>query len=184
MPRWQSLFAALRDENIEVSGNDMPRPVGGGDISSAWRLNAVDAQVFLKTGPASSYDMLLAVAAGLRELAAADAVRVPKALGCVSSGTECVLALEWIDFQPGDVATERMLGSRLARLHRQTRDRFGWDRDNTIGSTPQKNAWNDDWVSFFREQRLAFQLELAQAALQVRTLPDAVPAQGRPLAQR
>jgi hypothetical protein len=92
MPQWQSLFTVLRDHDINVSAQDMPRPVGGGDISSAWRIRADDKPVFLKTGPASSYDMFLAEAEGLRELAKADALRVPRVLGCVSSGEESMLA--------------------------------------------------------------------------------------------
>jgi len=35
--------------------------------------------------------------------------------------------------------------------------------DNTIGSTPQINAERADWVDFWREQRLGYQLELAAA---------------------
>jgi protein-ribulosamine 3-kinase len=29
-----------------------------------------------------------------------------------------------------------------------------------LGSTPQKNPWTDDWISFFRDHRLGFQLQL------------------------
>ena len=57
MPEWQTLFSALREHDINVSDRDMPRPVGGGDISAAWRVKTDDNSVFLKTGPASSYDM-------------------------------------------------------------------------------------------------------------------------------
>ncbi len=38
---------------------------------------------------------------------------------------------------------------------------FGWKRDNTIGSTPQRNGTSSDWVEFFRERRLRTQLDLA-----------------------
>jgi len=161
MPRWQSLFSVLREHDIRVSAQDMPRPVGGGDVSSAWRVRAGDRHVFLKTGPASAHDMFLAEADGLRELAGAGAVRVPNVLGCVSSGNESLLALEWIDFDISDTACERKLGTQLAALHRVTADRFGWHRDNTIGATPQRNTWSDDWVGFFAEHRLGYQLELA-----------------------
>ncbi|MDH4072225.1 MAG: fructosamine kinase family protein [Gammaproteobacteria bacterium] len=161
MPRWQRLFPILREHDIRVSSQDMPRPVGGGDISSAWRARAGDRHVFLKTGPGSAYDAFLAEADGLRELASAGAVRVPKVLGCVTSGSEALLALEWIDFGIASGETERKLGAQLAAQHRVTAERFGWHRDNTIGATPQMNAWNDDWVEFFGEQRLGFQLGLA-----------------------
>lgn len=161
MPQWQHLFSALRDQDIKVSGNDMPRPVGGGDISSAWRVRTDDHPVFLKTGPASSYEMFLAESEGLKALDRAGAIRVPKVIGCVCSRKDSLLALEWIEFEPGNSSTEQLLGKQLALQHRCLGEQFGWHRDNTLGSTPQHNAWNDDWVSFFAEHRLGFQLELA-----------------------
>jgi fructosamine-3-kinase len=161
MPQWQSLFTVLREHDINVSAQDMPRPVGGGDISAAWRVNADNQPVFLKTGPAESYDAFLAEADGLRELAKANAVRVPKVLGCISSGNESMLALEWIDFEIASDDTEVKLGRQLAKLHRVCQEKFGWTRDNTIGATPQPNKQSDDWVKFFGEQRLAYQLDLA-----------------------
>ena len=53
------------------------------------------------------------------------------------------------------------LGSALAELHRTTAKAHGWHRDNTIGTTPQDNAWTDDWATFFRDRRIAPQLALA-----------------------
>lgn len=38
---------------------------------------------------------------------------------------------------------------------------FGFLQDNFIGTTPQPNGWKDNWVDFWREQRLGFQLQLA-----------------------
>jgi fructosamine-3-kinase len=49
----------------------------------------------------------------------------------------------------------------LANAHRRPGPRFGWSRDNYIGSTPQANAWCDDWAEFWRDRRLRPQLELA-----------------------
>src|SRR5215831_14880566 len=50
----------------------------------------------------------------------------------------------------------------LRALHAVTTARFGWWRDNTIGRTPQANAWNADWTEFFRECRLRPQLALGE----------------------
>lgn len=161
MPEWQTLFTVLRENDINVSLQDMPRPVGGGDISAAWRIKTEKNSVFLKTGPADSLAMFQAEADGLRELQKADAIRVPNVLGCVSSGPECLLALEWIEFELADSRTEKMLGQQLAKQHRFRESRFGWHKDNMIGRTPQHNLWNDDWVEFVAEDRLGFQLELA-----------------------
>ena len=67
--------------------------------------------------------------------------------------------LEYLPLVPhGDAA---QLGWQLAQQHRVGAPQFGWSRDNWIGATPQPNAWMDDWVSFWRDQRLGFQLRLA-----------------------
>ena len=55
------------------------------------------------------------------------------------------------------------MGKQLAEMHRVgSNDRFGWERNNTIGSTPQINTWMPQWSDFFAQQRIAYQLELAQ----------------------
>jgi fructosamine-3-kinase len=46
-------------------------------------------------------------------------------------------------------------------MHKMTGEHFGWRRNNTIGSTPQINTPGDDWVNFWRQHRLGYQLELA-----------------------
>ncbi len=142
---------------------DEPRAqaVGGGDISAAWRIDSPDGAVFLKTGPASSYDMFAGEAEGLAELASADAIRVPAVITAGVEGDLAFAAFEWIDFGSPGRDTERRLGEQLAVMHRTTQQRFGWHRDNTIGATPQRNDWSDDWVTFLCEKRLGFQLELA-----------------------
>ncbi|HBK66181.1 MAG TPA: hypothetical protein DD000_22500, partial [Cyanobacteria bacterium UBA11166] len=40
--------------------------------------------------------------------------------------------------------------------------KFGWHRNNTIGSTPQINTWTDNWVEFFIKHRLEYQFQLAR----------------------
>jgi len=47
-------------------------------------------------------------------------------------------------------------------LHEEARaGKFGFPVPNTIGGTPQPNEWDDDWVRFFREQRIGHQVRLA-----------------------
>ena len=160
MPDWTAIRSALNDAGIDA-GNATPRPVSGGDISSAWRLDAPDQSLFLKTGPASSYEMFAAEAEGLAELAQANAVRVPEALAFGEHAGSAFVALEWLQLDNAGSTCERLLGQQLAALHRNTKPRCGWHRDNTIGLTPQHNPWSDDWVEFYREHRLGYQLELA-----------------------
>jgi fructosamine-3-kinase len=116
---------------------------------------------FVKTGPASALDMFEAEVEGLRELALASAIRVPAVIDCGIENGKAFIALERLHFQPATHATETILGEQLAALHRHAEKRHGWHRDNTIGLTPQHNPWTSDWVGFFREHRLRFQLDLA-----------------------
>jgi fructosamine-3-kinase len=134
----------------------------GGGFASCQRWQSSAGPVFVKVAPLAREAALEAEAEALRELTAANAVRVPAVLGFGTSGDRAFLALEWIEFGPAAAGTEARLGEQLARLHRTTASRFGWHRDNTIGATPQRNDWATDWVDFFARQRLGFQLDLVE----------------------
>jgi fructosamine-3-kinase len=134
----------------------------GGGFASCQRWQSSAGPVFVKMAPLAREAALEAEAEALRELTAANAVRVPAVLGSGTSGDRAFLALEWIEFGSASAATEALLGEQLARLHRTTASRFGWHRDNTIGATPQRNDWSTDWVDFFARQRLGFQLDLVE----------------------
>lgn len=144
-----------------------PQPSGvvqGGSVSRCLRWTGEGGDAFVKLAPAALLDVFQAEAEGLQALADAGALRIPAVLGVGEAGGQAVLALEWMELSAAsddDAAAHSQLGERLAMQHRVTAARFGWHRDNTIGATPQPNAWDDDWVRFFREQRLGFQLDLA-----------------------
>jgi fructosamine-3-kinase len=136
--------------------------VGGGSIAECMHWQGATGDVFLKLAPVDRRSALEAEATGLAELAAAAAIRVPAVLGTGAAGATAWLALEWIDFRTPGRHAEAVLGERLAALHRVGAPRFGWHRDNTIGGSPQRNPWDDDWARFFVRQRLAPQLALAE----------------------
>lgn len=100
-------------------------------------------------------------AEGLQEIAGADSIRVPAVVGCGVAGETAYIALEWLSFDRPHANTEQDFGEQLASMHRHTRERFGWHRDNTIGLTPQPNPWGDNWVEFLRDHRIGYQLRLA-----------------------
>lgn len=163
MPDWQAIFEGLRSDGIDIADTSTPYPVGGADIGAAWRIATDSGPIFLKTGNAAAFDMLDSQADGLRELEQAAAVRVPQVLASGQIGTDSFLALEWLSLERPDAATAARLGRQLAAQHRQRKERFGWHRNNTIGHTPQMNACDDNWIRFFSERRLGFQLALAAA---------------------
>ena len=114
---------------------------------------------FIKLNSASRADMFAAEALGLRELQDSHTLRVPETVCWGDDGESAYLVLE--DLELGGRGDLAALGEGLAAMHRVTRERFGWDTDNTIGSTLQINTCEHNWVDFWRTQRLQFQLELA-----------------------
>lgn len=140
-------------------------PVGGGCIHTALRLdgNAADGprSYFAKTNEMAHAPMFAAEADGLAALRAAGAIRVPAVVACGDDGERCWLVLEWLELVPLDERSAAALGEALAAQHRLPQPRFGWNRDNFIGSTPQANGWSDDWLDFWRGRRLLAQLRLA-----------------------
>ncbi len=107
--------------------------------------------------------MFEAEADGLNELRATGEVRVPEVIDCGITNGQSYIDLERLELEPTTQNSEQCFGEQLARLHRHTQDQFGWFRDNTIGLTPQRNNLTDNWIAFYREHRLGFQVELAVA---------------------
>jgi protein-ribulosamine 3-kinase len=135
--------------------------VGGGSISQAFTLAGTDGRrFFVKRNQAGRRPMFEAEAAGLGELARCAALRVPRAVAIADHGESCFLVLEHLDL--GGRPSGAALGRGVAALHAITGPGFGWTMDNFIGSTPQPNTPGPDWVSFYRDQRLAFQRRLAR----------------------
>lgn len=133
--------------------------VSGGCINRAAVLADRERAFFVKLNSVDRLAMFEAEAEGLRELRAAESIRVPEPICTGVVGGQAYLVMEHVALDGRLDGAEA--GRRLARLHRHTASRFGWHRDNTIGATPQHNDWRDDWVSFWGEQRLGFQLDLA-----------------------
>lgn len=139
------------------------RSVGGGSINQAYALSDGNRAYFLKLNEAARIAMFEAEALGLKQIAETRTIRVPKPICWGSVERSSYIVLEWLDLGYGTHQSWRDMGHNLAALHRVTSDRgFGWDQQNTIGSTPQPNPWTDHWVKFFTEQRLGFQFQLAQ----------------------
>jgi protein-ribulosamine 3-kinase len=135
------------------------QPIGGGDINQAFSIGSGTRRYFVKANRAERLPMLEAEADALHALAATHSVRVPQPLCTGTADGQAFLVLEHLDLHgSGDAA---LLAAQLAALHRAPQDQFGWAHDNWIGSTPQPNGWQHDWIAFWRDQRLGFQLQLA-----------------------
>jgi fructosamine-3-kinase len=141
--------------------------VGGGSINQCYGLSDHTHQYFVKLNQASRLGMFEVEALGLKALAEPGVLRIPRVLGTGTTDRHSYLILEWLELganRGADAsAAWQQLGQNLARLHRQSiGPAFGWQQQNTIGSTPQPNPWTESWLVFWQQQRLGFQLQLGQ----------------------
>ncbi|WP_350282311.1 fructosamine kinase family protein [Nitrosomonas sp.] len=157
---WASIAVQISRYTQQVFTPESLTPIGGGCINQTFCIRDHERQYFAKLNKARDLAMFEAEAAGLKEILDSASLRVPRPLCCGSNHDHAWLVLEFIDLQnQGDAAA---LGIGLASLHRHTAETFGWIRDNTIGSTPQRNTTDSDWISFWRQYRLGYQLNLAR----------------------
>jgi fructosamine-3-kinase len=134
-------------------------PVGGGDINAAARVETAEAQYFVKWNERPRPRMFQAEARGLKLLAAAHAVRLPRVIAVIDQ--PAALVLEWIDLGANKTLAAEALGRGLAQQHRSTAEQYGLDHDNYIGSNPQPNTPARSWIEFYRDRRLGAQRDLA-----------------------
>jgi fructosamine-3-kinase len=135
------------------------RSVAGGDINHAWALTLRSGiRLFAKTNPRAAAGMFAAEAQGLKWLAEAETLRVPRVLGHGDGEGARFLLLEMIEPGRKRGDHDEVLGRGLAALHRFGAPGFGLDHDNFIGDLPQKNHGEatsmSTWATFYRSQRL------------------------------
>ena len=159
---WPDIEANISQATGQAFKINQHSHVGGGDINTALKISGSGHDYFLKLNRAQLLDMFDAEADGLRDLAAAHAIRVPQAICTGVSDSQAYIVLEYLPMGGSGRGVMSTFGEQLAQMHQHTSERFGWHRANTIGSTKQINTWCDDWLDFWAEHRLGFQLQLAQ----------------------
>lgn len=136
-------------------------PVSGGSINASYQLVGGEQRYFIKLNDADLRSMFEAEYAGLEALYSTQTVSVPQPLLSGVVDDRSFLLLTFVEFGSSTPQSAQYLGEQLAELHSLQQPFFGWHRDNTIGSTVQKNSPRTDWLVFWQDQRLGFQLELA-----------------------
>ncbi|KAK9761578.1 hypothetical protein K7432_013427 [Basidiobolus ranarum] len=140
---YPEIEAALR-EHLKCNQIEKAIPVAGGCINDNYKYITDRGPFFIKVNEdAKAVKMFEAEAEGLRALAETQTFRIPE-------------VYHFGELKHG--------GRQLAKLH-SYRDAevksFGFICDNTIGSTPQINTWEESWIDFFKA-RLEYQLALCR----------------------
>jgi fructosamine-3-kinase len=174
----ERLISAATGSPFRIAGS---RSIGGGCIHDARGLTGKDGRrFFIKQNAAAHLPAFEAEAASLRAMAATRTIRVPAPIGTWETAGRALLILEYLPIGNPVVRDWARMGAQLARMHQSTADTFGWDHDNWIGSSPQINTRDADWIAFTANCRLLPQigwarrrgLKLGQADQLVNRLPD------------
>ncbi|HEX7064117.1 MAG TPA: fructosamine kinase family protein [Bacillales bacterium] len=155
------VIAEAVKETGDSSAIEGIRGVSGGEINEAFLVTTENQRYFVKINQKTASDFFRWEARGLELLRSTETVAVPEVYFCGEKDGVAALVLEWVEGQPNE-RTEETLGRDVARLHRSYGQAFGLDYDNFIGTFVQKNGWDDDWVAFLRDKRLAAQAKLAE----------------------
>lgn len=160
MSDWQIIINHISAATGETFAPTLPQGMAGGCINTASRLSDGNITWFVKSNSRNQLPMFEAEAEGLTALADTHSIRVPQSLCTGVTDKQSYIVMEYVALT-SSLGAQQAAGRQLAQLHRSTAKHFGWHRENTIGATPQKNIPTLDWVDFWAEYRLGFQLQLA-----------------------
>jgi fructosamine-3-kinase len=162
-----AMWTAIAQQISEVTRKNFSieerRSIGGGCINQGYALSDGQQTYFVKINQASALTMFTAEASGLKQISATKTMRIPQPI-CWGVGENfAYLVLEWLELGGSSNQAWERMGEELAAMHRVgIASAFGWEQNNTIGSTPQINDRTDNWADFFAERRIGYQLKLAQ----------------------
>lgn len=141
--------------------------VSGGSINQAGKITLSDSsECFLKWNTTADPDMFVKEERGLALLRSANTdLRIPKVLatGQTDEATGFLIQ-EFITEGQERPQSATKFGQALAKLHQQHTEQFGLDHHNYIGRLPQSNTQRKNWTSFFINERMEPQLQMAADA--------------------
>ncbi len=140
------------------------KPVPGGDINQAFKLETSSGLFFLKQNSNRYKGMFQKEFNGLLTLSETSAIKVPGPFATGDDSTDQWLVMEWLKTGPPATNFWETFGKQLALLHRNTSTDFGFYESNYIGSVQQLNDKCATWKEFYATQRI---LPMMMTALQL-----------------
>ena len=160
MTIWQHIEQEIKKHQGNAFKISERKSIAGGSINNAFLVSDGTDHYFVKTNRHQLAYMFAAEIRGLQALYDSNSIQVPEPVGHGVFEHESYAILSWLELagRPNSV----LFGTKLAQMHQSHAAHFGFDIDNSIGSTPQLNSWSTDWVDFWCKQRLGYQLNLAR----------------------
>ena len=137
--------------------------VSGGSVNQAYELQCHSKSFFIKINQLQAFPkMFEKEVLGLNLLRNSSSIGVPEVLLQGQFEQHSFLILEYVKSGLPNVDYWENFGLGLSELHRNSNSTFGLDCNNYNGSLVQVNTVNNDWCSFFVENRLMEQQRQAR----------------------
>lgn len=130
--------------------------LGGGCIGDSNKVTTENGNVYF-VKQYSKAGVSRAEALGLKELEKSMAVKVPHVIGFTNN----TLVLNHINSKGQVRDFQKKLGVQFACLHKFVAHKYGFKEDNFIGDSIQINGYSGNWINFYIDNRLEFQIKLA-----------------------
>jgi len=185
---FSSILKDKLGSNVEISSI---KNLSGGCINHAFKVDTSAGAYFIKYNPNQNLSMFESEAQGLTIFKQSNCIDIPNVIGFGKASEFAYLILEFIDSSTPSREYWKDFGEKLAQMHQTTNTYFGLTHSNFIGSLPQFNRPTSSWISFFIEQRLEIQFQMAVDSGKIsksfipkmndvyRKLPDLIP-EGKP----
>lgn len=160
MSLWQHLSEHISQQTQQSFNINTHETVSGGCINDAYKVSDGQTSYFVKTNDIKHGEMFKTEAISLDEIQTSGVIKAPTPICYGLSNNTSYLVLEYLQLN-GNI-NSALLAHQLANMHKISSPHYGWRLSNTIGSTPQYNQVTDNWLEFWRDQRLLPQLQLAE----------------------
>ncbi|GAB3795929.1 fructosamine kinase family protein [Virgibacillus kimchii] len=157
----QQLFASTIQQMDANDAVHSVRAVTGGDINEAYYVRSLNREFFVKLNRSVDKAFFEFEKKGLERINQTDTIHVPDVYG-IYTDEEKNIPMLWMEWITGEKSTltDDWLGERLADMHLKEGKAFGLDEKSFIGKLEQDNQMMDNWAYYYRDYRLAGQLEI------------------------
>lgn len=133
--------------------------VAGGSINESYFVETDVQQYFIKHHADAPNRFFELEAKGLELIRETNSIAVPEVFTYSDARQNAFLVMEWVDGVPS-ADTDWKLGDRIAAMHQTFGEKHGFSDDTFIGTLPQTNGLFSSWLAYYRDRRLAAQLQL------------------------
>ena len=127
-------------------------PLHGGCINQAFKMKTISRNYFIKIN--SDLDLFVSEEKGLVTLKSTNTFFIPEVVTYNRFEDTYYLIIEFVESSHPKNDFWQLFGQKLSELHRNTKDTFGLEYNNYIGSLPQNNTLNSDGIDFFINSRI------------------------------